>query len=56
MKVWVLHDDNQDGTICGIHGVTSHPAVAKLWEAEYEYSRRKSSSLMTRGRSPTSSK
>ena len=36
MKVWVLHDDDEDGNICGIHGVTSHPAVAKLWEAEYE--------------------
>ena len=36
MKVWVLHDDDQDGNIYGIHGVTSDPAVAKLWETEYE--------------------
>jgi hypothetical protein len=37
MKVWVLHDDDKDGNIYGIHGVTSDPAVAKLWETEYEY-------------------
>jgi len=37
MKVWVLHDDDEGGNICGIHGVTSDPAVAKLWEIEYEY-------------------
>jgi hypothetical protein len=36
MKVWVLHDDDQDGNIDGIQGVTSHPAVAKLWETEYK--------------------
>jgi hypothetical protein len=36
MKVWVLHDDDKDGNIYGIHGVTSDPAVAKLWETEYE--------------------
>jgi hypothetical protein len=37
MKVWVLHDDDKGGTIYGIHGVTNDPAVAKLWETEYEY-------------------
>ena len=37
MKVWVLHDDDQHGNIYGIHGVTSDLAVAKLWEAEFEY-------------------
>jgi hypothetical protein len=36
MKVWVLHEDDEDGNIEGIHGVTSDPAVAKLWETEYK--------------------
>ena len=34
-----LHDDDQDGNIYGIDGVTSDPAVAELWETEYEYCR-----------------
>jgi hypothetical protein len=37
MRVWVLHDDDEDGNIYGIHGVTSDPGVAKLWETEYPY-------------------
>jgi hypothetical protein len=37
MKVWVLHDDDEDGSILGIHGVTSDAAIAKLWEIEYKY-------------------
>jgi hypothetical protein len=36
MRVWVLQDDDQDGNIQGIHGVTSDPALAKLWEIEYK--------------------
>jgi len=35
MKVWVLYDEDEEGEILGITGVTTDPETAAIWRAEY---------------------
>jgi len=35
MKVWVLYDEDEEGEILGITGVTTDPETAGLWRAEF---------------------
>ena len=34
MKIWVLYDEDEEGEIVGITGVTNDPETAAIWRAE----------------------